>query len=390
MRDLSCRWLLVHFACTAALLVQLGFVFWNGYIRPSVTNTVVEERDLQDMDLPVIFRICILPGFNDTALEEEGYGSITKYFKGESKYNHSLLGWAGHTNTSGVRGGVAEVLARVRGHTARGAIRHIHIDFLDDESVEVNISNIQQRRVSFADNCYTLNITNNSDVIGKGIKRMKIQFDSKIENKTAVVLAEGSSLVCDRNINDHKMFSTGDFMRKINAAKSSYYLKIKKNVFMEHDVTKNCRNYPNPNYASYRDCDEQWLKDSVAAGWPGLVPVWLADDLEKVTEQYAPHRDSRHLADLFDGTKVSGCPLPCSTVRTETKMLRAFLSGSQSTTILIYFSPTVEVSTTDLVKPTISSFLSAVGGSVGLWLGLGAAQAVQILIACCPARLGGE
>ena len=48
-----------HLACTAALLVQLVSVLWNGYIRPSVTNTVVEEGDLQDMDLPVIFKICL-------------------------------------------------------------------------------------------------------------------------------------------------------------------------------------------------------------------------------------------------------------------------------------------------------------------------------------------
>jgi hypothetical protein len=48
------RWLLVHLACAVALLVQLGFVVWNGYIRPSVTNTVVEEKDLQDMDFPIV------------------------------------------------------------------------------------------------------------------------------------------------------------------------------------------------------------------------------------------------------------------------------------------------------------------------------------------------
>jgi hypothetical protein len=31
------------------------------------------------------------------------------------------------------------------------------------------------------------------------------------------------------------------------------------------------------------------------------------------------------------------------------------------------------------MKPSLSSFLSAVGGSVGLWLGLGALQAAEIL-----------
>ena len=39
------------------------------------------------------------------------------------------------------------------------------------------------------------------------------------------------------------------------------------------------------------------------------------------------------------------------------------------------------MTTTDFVKPTLSSFLSDVGGSAGLWLGLGVAQAVELVLA---------
>jgi hypothetical protein len=45
------------------------------------------------------------------------------------------------------------------------------------------------------------------------------------------------------------------------------------------------------------------------------------------------------------------------------------------------------VTTTDFVKLPLSNFLSDVGGSVGLWLGLGMVQAVQIVINCILPRI---
>ena len=40
----------------------------------------------------------------------------------------------------------------------------------------------------------------------------------------------------------------------------------------------------------------------------------------------------------------------------------------------------VEMTTTDFIYPTVSSVLSDVGGSLGLWLGLGALQALDLLV----------
>ena len=85
-----------------ALLVQLGSILWNGYIRPSVTNIVVEEIKGKDMDFPVVLKICVTPGFNKKALNKAGYDDMWTYLNGRSKYSSTILVWAGHTNTSRV------------------------------------------------------------------------------------------------------------------------------------------------------------------------------------------------------------------------------------------------------------------------------------------------
>ena len=52
---------------------------------------------------------------------------------------------------------------------------------------------------------------------------------------------------------------------------------------MESDAVKDCRNYPYGGFASYKACDDHFLRQAVDRLAPGLVPVWLADDLDQVT-----------------------------------------------------------------------------------------------------------
>ena len=54
------------------------------------------------------------PGFNSSALKEEGYESISEYFMGRSRYNSSLYGWAGHYNNSNTKDSVEGVYQKVQ------------------------------------------------------------------------------------------------------------------------------------------------------------------------------------------------------------------------------------------------------------------------------------
>ena len=66
---------------------------------------------------------------------------------------------------------------------------------------------------------------------------------------------------------------------------TSYTVKIKKNVFVEEDPRKSCKNYPNAEFSSYAECDNQYMRERIDEVAPGLnlTPPWLTMDLDKVT-----------------------------------------------------------------------------------------------------------
>ena len=77
---------LVYFICFVAFTIQFGNLIEN-YAKPSITNTNVEERKLKEIGFPLVLKICVSPGFNETAINNAGYKHIYNFFRGKSMYN---------------------------------------------------------------------------------------------------------------------------------------------------------------------------------------------------------------------------------------------------------------------------------------------------------------
>ena len=88
--------------------------------------------------------------------------------------------------------------------------------------------------------------------------------------------------------------------------------------------------------------------------------------------------------DLMDGSQLSDCPLPCTTTNTETKHILDRTGNRNYPTLFLSFSSKVMVTRTDFLKFSLASFLSEVGGSMGLWLGLGMVQALELINSLLP------
>ena len=63
----------------------------------------------------------------------------------------------------------------------------------------------------------------------------------------------------------------------------NFRVKIKQRVHIEDEKGNTCRNYPNSDFESYRECDQQFMMTTVEKTAPGLMPLWMTEDLSKVT-----------------------------------------------------------------------------------------------------------
>ena len=119
-------WILANVVFTTFLTVLLANVL-EGYIKPQTTRTWDEDVRLEDMEFPLVIKICVIPGFNQAALQEVGYKDTISYFLGRYNNNNSAYGWTGHTKDSERSSTVEEVLAKVSGYQIEEIIRSVSV-----------------------------------------------------------------------------------------------------------------------------------------------------------------------------------------------------------------------------------------------------------------------
>ena len=102
-------------------------------------------------------------------------------------------------------------------------------------------------------------------------------------NVTVELKLQGQNLAASRAIQDHLFFHTGDEIIMKPGKIPNFRVKIKKRVQIEGEPGNTCRNYPNSDFESYRKCDQQFTKTTVDKIAPGLMPLWMTEDLSQVT-----------------------------------------------------------------------------------------------------------
>ena len=59
------------------------------------------EKDLDVIEFPVLFKVCITPAFKIEKIIKSGYSNLWFYFMGKSRFGQ-IYGWAGHTRNGTV------------------------------------------------------------------------------------------------------------------------------------------------------------------------------------------------------------------------------------------------------------------------------------------------
>ena len=65
-------------------------------IKPTKTETRLQEKKLNEIEFPVVFKICFKNSIDIEKLKMAGYRTDRQYFRGQSWFNKSIYGWAGH------------------------------------------------------------------------------------------------------------------------------------------------------------------------------------------------------------------------------------------------------------------------------------------------------
>ena len=276
------------------MLVNIFCVFFFGfqlvhlcieYVNPSVTITQEKTEKLGDIQFPVVLKICIIPGFNETAIREAGYNESWFYFHGQSKFNGSIFGWAGHNNRSETLGEVEEIFKRVRNGRVVDLLRSVKIRNNEGILYEIPLEYVKQKRVNYPNNCQTLDLFEVTELKERVIKQIWMEFED-ITGRSVEINFKGRNLDCGRDIKDHGFYSTGQAIRmNKNFLWKSYMVEISQRVYVEEDPSKRCKNYPTADFLSYKDCDDSFINGIISREVPGLVPIWQNDDLAKVSTQ---------------------------------------------------------------------------------------------------------
>ena len=118
--------------------------------------------------------------------------------------------------------------------------------------------------------------------------------------------------------------------------------------------------------------------------------MWATMDLKEVTNITVYKKDEMIIPeiaynDLVDGTQASPCLPPC----TSTTIHGAYTDTVEysSNWIDITFSQNVDINVFEYPPFNLGTFFSGLGGSMGLWLGLGVVQFLGAALSICK-KLG--
>ena len=199
-------------------------------------------------------------------------------------FNKSVFGWAGHTKDSGIYGTVEEVFRKVTSYSPEDVIKRITLYFESGARIGLNHSYVYLERANYPLNCWNFNLKNFPEVKNDLIQSIYFWFNGRKNISSIQIKAQGRHLVSHRDLFHNSFYSTGDAVIGDPGFYKKYGIEISENVYVEEDPSKDCRDYPNKEYESFADCDNQYVRNVCKKH--DINPVWLTNDFANVTVQY--------------------------------------------------------------------------------------------------------
>ena len=116
---------------------------------------------------------------------------------------------------------VQQLVKRVTLHRVEEVLLNITIASLYGQRYIINTSSVKVVRMNYPYNCFTLDLTNNTDLKREmGLKQLFLYFPV-LANHSVEIHPIGKSLECGRIIKSHKFFSSGANIKQLNLGKKN-------------------------------------------------------------------------------------------------------------------------------------------------------------------------
>ena len=264
----------------------------------------------------------------------------------------------------------------------KDVIRKIYLNFHKKAGFNLNMTHVKLVRPSHPTNCLTLDLTQIRDLDLTDISQIKFSFKN-IPKYQVEVKMEDRLYSVSRAYKYNKFRNLGSRMDLPKSSKNMiryYVVKFNQKKLTENDPGKKCKNYIT---TSFNDCDDQFIKDVLKRKAPaGFMPVWATDNLASVTTSMVADicDPCPTYSDLISGIAESSCPPPCTSTEITSIFLDEKCESVNYSRIDITISDSVSFTVTDFPSFNPALFLSVFGGSMGMWLGLGVAQTIEMVL----------
>ena len=120
------------------------------------------EKDLDEIEFPVLFKVCITPAFKIEKIIESGYSNLWYYFMGKSKFSN-IYGWAGHTENGTVISTPKSILKDVV-VDIKEVLKYIRVKYRGGMGISYytktnkSYATVTLRRPNYPSNCYDVDI----------------------------------------------------------------------------------------------------------------------------------------------------------------------------------------------------------------------------------------
>ena len=224
---------LIRFVMSIVFIAHVGYIGYE-LLYPKFPEIVNYKKQLSEIDFPVVFKVCANEANISAANEkitEIGYTDLWKLFLGESMYNDSIYGWAGHTEngstTGSVEGGSYNLTLVLTVKLISDILQHISYNWsqivteiwvygsdLESEQYLLDGKNIRWSHIPLFPNCQLIDLMEYFDL--KTITLVQL-FIGEV-NLEILVYMEDRRKVVGRTLESNMLAYDGPVLKIVNAA----------------------------------------------------------------------------------------------------------------------------------------------------------------------------